>query len=113
VLAGLTTLRHEVHEVASSGKQKRVKHVEYHKDGSIRASGWKRGGRLDGHWEWFRLDGTRLRSGDFDMDRQVGEWTTYDRRGRPYKVTRIKPVSADSHPTPATARRTPSSRSAR
>jgi antitoxin component YwqK of YwqJK toxin-antitoxin module len=113
VLAGLITLGREVHEVASSAKQKRVKHVEYHRDGSIRASGWKRGGKLDGQWEWFRLDGTRLRSGGFDMDRQVGEWTTYDRRGQPYKITRMKPVGADSRPTAATARRSSSSRSAR
>jgi hypothetical protein len=99
--------------VTHSAKQKRIKHVEYHRDGSIRASGWTRGGRLDGPWEWFRLDGTQLRSGGFDMDRQVGEWITYDRRGQPYKITRMKSVDDGLDSAPAKTRRAASSRSAR
>lgn len=42
---------------------------------------------LEGYWEWFRVDGTLLRSGHFAGGEQVGEWTTYDRAGRTYKVT--------------------------
>jgi len=61
-----------------------------HKDGSL----WTRGAMLDGEmhgfWEWFRKDGTRLRSGQFERGEQVGEWTTYDASGAPYKVTRIR-----------------------
>jgi antitoxin component YwqK of YwqJK toxin-antitoxin module len=62
-------------------------HVERHRDGSIRARGPVVDGRPDGYWEWFRLDGTLLRSGSFDRGRQTGEWTTYDASGAPYKVT--------------------------
>ncbi|MGY1809349.1 toxin-antitoxin system YwqK family antitoxin [Blastococcus sp. SYSU D00669] len=62
-------------------------HEEHHRDGSLRARGRVVGGQPDGYWEWFRLDGTMLRSGHFDRGRQVGEWTTYDRSGAPYKVT--------------------------
>jgi len=66
-------------------------YTEYHKDGSV----WARGQKLDGvpvgFWEWFRVDGTRMRSGTFDAGEQVGEWTTYDRAGQVYKVTRMKP----------------------
>jgi len=62
-----------------------------HRDGSP----WVRGQTVNdlptGYWEWFRRDGTRLRSGYFEAGRQVGEWTTYDREGKPYKVTRMKP----------------------
>ena len=36
-------------------------------------------------------DGTRLRSGYFKAGEQTGEWTTYDAKGRVYKVTRMKP----------------------
>jgi len=61
-----------------------------HKDGSL----WARGQTLDdlptGYWEWFRKDGTRLRSGHFDKGEQVGEWTTYDSAGRVYKVTQMR-----------------------
>lgn len=62
-------------------------HVERHRDGSVRAHGPVVDGQPDGYWEWFRLDGTMLRSGSFDRGRQTGEWTTYDRSGVPYKVT--------------------------
>jgi antitoxin component YwqK of YwqJK toxin-antitoxin module len=66
-------------------------HVEYHKDGSVWARGPKVDGVLTGYWEWFRKDGTKLRSGHFENGEQVGEWTTYDKAGQVYKVTRIKP----------------------
>jgi antitoxin component YwqK of YwqJK toxin-antitoxin module len=44
-------------------------------------------GRPDGYGEWFRPDGTKMRSGHFDRGREVGEWTAYDRTGAVYKVT--------------------------
>lgn len=99
--------------MATSAKPERVKHIEYHRDGSVRARGWKRGGKLDGQWHWFRLDGTRLRSGSFDLDLQVGEWTTYDREGRPYKVTLMQPSATPSRPKRTAAQRSSPSRRAR
>ena len=62
-------------------------HIEYHRDGTVRARGPVVDGELDGYWEWFRVDGTRMRSGHFAAGRPVGEWTTYDRAGVVYKVT--------------------------
>jgi antitoxin component YwqK of YwqJK toxin-antitoxin module len=44
-------------------------------------------GELEGYWEWFRLDGSKLRSGHFKSGKQVGEWTTYDATGKVVKVT--------------------------
>lgn len=66
-------------------------HTEYHKNGSIRARGMMSGGLLSGYWEWFRKDGTKMRSGHFEKGEQTGEWVTYDSHGEVYKVTRIKP----------------------
>ncbi|HVU26012.1 MAG TPA: hypothetical protein VHE13_17910 [Opitutus sp.] len=66
-------------------------HVVYHRDGSVWAKGSKLGDQPTGYWEWFRKDGTRLRSGYFENGEQTGAWTTYDRDGKVYKVTRIKP----------------------
>jgi antitoxin component YwqK of YwqJK toxin-antitoxin module len=68
-------------------------HIEYHKDGSIWAKGQVLNGLPTGYWEWFRIDGTKMRSGTFHNGKQVGEWTTYDRDGKVYKVTKIKPKS--------------------
>ena len=66
-------------------------HIQYHKDGSIWARGQTIDGVATGYWEWFRVDGTRLRSGTFENGEQVGDWTTYDRAGNVHKVTVKKP----------------------
>ena len=66
------------------------KHTHYHKDGSLWAKGQTIDGLPTGYWEWFRKDGTKMRTGYFEDGRQTGEWTTYDRKGRVYKVTKMK-----------------------
>ena len=65
--------------------------IKNHRDGSLWAKGQTSGGVPTGYWEWFRKDGTRMRSGYFKAGEQTGEWTTYDAKGRVYKVTRMKP----------------------
>jgi antitoxin component YwqK of YwqJK toxin-antitoxin module len=74
-----------------ASKPRPKKHTEYHKDGSL----WARGQMIDGvpvgYWEWFRREGTRMRSGTFEHGEQVGEWTTYDKNGDIYKVTIMQP----------------------
>ena len=71
-------------------KATRKQRIDYHKGGTIRAKGMTCEGELDGYWEWFRADGTIMRSGHFKMGERVGEWTTYDKAGKVYKVTRMK-----------------------
>lgn len=68
--------------------------THHHKDGSVRARGWVLGDVPVGYWEWFRKDGTRMRSGHFDHGEQTGEWITYDQAGKVYKITRMKPGKA-------------------
>ena len=67
-----------------------AKFVKYHNDGSI----WAKGEMVDdecvGYWEWYRLDGTKMRSGYFKKGKQVGEWITYDKEGKIYKKTLMK-----------------------
>jgi antitoxin component YwqK of YwqJK toxin-antitoxin module len=66
-------------------------HTLLHKDGSLWARGFMRGEAMHGAWEWFRKDGSKMRSGTLDNGVQVGEWTTYDKTGRTVKVTVMKP----------------------
>ena len=66
-------------------------HIHYHKDGSIWAKGQMLGDVMTGYWDWFRKDGTKMRSGSFESGEQVGEWTTYDKYGEVYKVTKMTP----------------------
>jgi uncharacterized protein YdhG (YjbR/CyaY superfamily) len=56
-------------------------------DGGLKARGRMKDGELHGPWQWWRQDGSLLRSGTFDRGRQVREWTTYDRSGAVAKVT--------------------------
>lgn len=65
----------------------KIPHIEYHKDGSIWAKGDMLNGKMDGYWEWFRINGTKMRSGNFDNGKQVREWITYDKKGKVYKKT--------------------------
>jgi antitoxin component YwqK of YwqJK toxin-antitoxin module len=36
---------------------------------------------MHGEWEFYRRDGSLMRSGEFDKGRQVGTWKTFDRSG--------------------------------
>jgi hypothetical protein len=65
----------------SSGSGSPVPRHDRFANGSVRASGFELDGELHGHWEWFRLDGSLLRSGEFDLGHQVGMWRTWDRAG--------------------------------
>jgi antitoxin component YwqK of YwqJK toxin-antitoxin module len=62
-------------------------HIEYHNDGTV----WAKDDVPTDYWEWFRKDGTKMRSGHFENGEQSGEWITYDNTGRKYKVTNFKP----------------------
>ena len=42
-----------------------------HKGGTIRARGQTLNGILTGYWEWFRTDGTKLRSGYLQNGEQL------------------------------------------
>jgi antitoxin component YwqK of YwqJK toxin-antitoxin module len=68
-----------------------VEYTKLHRDGTVWAKGYMAGGEMHGYWEWFRLDGSKMRSGTFDNGVQVGDWTTYRADGRPAKVTTMKP----------------------
>lgn len=61
---------------------------QYHANGQTI---WSKGkiidGVADGYWEWYLIEGTIKRSGYFEKGNQVGEWTTYDKEGKPVKVT--------------------------
>ncbi len=65
--------------------------TQFHKDGSVWAQGQVIKNNVPtGYWEWFRKDGTIMRSGTFRDGIQVGTWTTYDKTGQPHKVTDMK-----------------------
>ena len=66
-------------------------HIIRYKDGSIQGKGQVVDGVMIGKWEWFRKNGSKMRSGQFDdAGKPIGEWITYDQKGEVYKVTNKK-----------------------
>lgn len=66
-----------------------VSEVTYYGNGTIKYRGATLDGQMHGHWEFFRTDGSLMRSGDFEHGRQVRIWRTYDRSGRVVKETEV------------------------
>ena len=58
-------------------------------NGLPRFKGDYRDGEMHGFWEFFRKDGSLMRSGSFDGGKQVGTWTTFTRDGQPHKETQL------------------------
>ena len=50
--------------------------------GAVQSTGFILDGEMHGHWEFFRKDGSMMRSGEFDRGTQIGTWRTFDRAGR-------------------------------
>jgi antitoxin component YwqK of YwqJK toxin-antitoxin module len=65
--------------------------IKYHANGKTI---WSKGKIIEdkpvGYWEWYRTDGTIKRSGYFEKGEPVGEWVTYDSKGKKYKTTNRK-----------------------
>lgn len=61
--------------------------LEHYDNGTVRHRGANLGGEMHGPWEFFRRDGSLMRSGSFERGTQVGLWRTYDRNGELIKET--------------------------
>ncbi len=59
-------------------------------NGRIKHRGAYLDGEMHGHWEFYRLDGSLMRSGSFDRGRQIGTWRTYGRAGGVVKETNFE-----------------------
>jgi len=68
-------------------KAKPIPAIDHYENGSVRFRGANLEGKMHGPWEFFRRDGSLMRSGSFDRGKQVGVWRTHDRRGKVLKET--------------------------
>jgi len=53
----------------------------FYDNGLPRFKGEYLNSEMHGFWEFFRKDGSLMRSGSFDQGKQVGTWKTFDRQG--------------------------------
>jgi antitoxin component YwqK of YwqJK toxin-antitoxin module len=68
-------------------ESKPIPDVAHYCTGAIQSRGFTLDGEMHGDWEFFRKDGSLMRSGEFDRGRQVGIWRTFDRTGKLVKET--------------------------
>ena len=61
--------------------------IAHYDDGGVRYKGFQLDGQMHGTWEFFRKDGSVMRSGEFDRGEQIGIWKTFDRKGNVVKET--------------------------
>ncbi|MTA25004.1 MAG: hypothetical protein F2528_03495, partial [Actinobacteria bacterium] len=59
----------------------------FYPNGTLKAIGKFKAGKLHGDWKWFRKTGVIMRSGSFKIGKQTGTWVTYDAKGKIYKKT--------------------------
>lgn len=66
-------------------------HLDYD-NGNPKQRGYRLEGEMHGLWEFYRRDGSIMRSGAFERGKQIGVWKTFDRSGTVVKETAFPPT---------------------
>lgn len=61
----------------------------FYDNGNPRFKGSYKNNEMHGFWEFFRKDGSLMRSGSFIEGKQTGVWKTFDRTGKLVKETKF------------------------
>jgi len=61
----------------------------FYDNGNPRFKGSYQNNEMHGFWEFYRKDGSLMRSGSFDEGKQTGVWKTFDRAGNLVKETNV------------------------
>jgi uncharacterized protein YdhG (YjbR/CyaY superfamily) len=65
--------------------------LSYYDSAHLKSRGKVQNGEMHGLWEFWRKDGTLMRTGEFKIGIQVGTWWTHDSSGAKYKATQFNP----------------------
>ena len=76
-------------QINNSYPKKNGLFIEYYKNGGIKAKGKYKGANMHGKWEFFRINGSLMRSGSFINGKQSGIWTTFDAKGKKVKESKF------------------------
>ena len=82
-------IRHRIVEINESFPKKSGEFKEFYVSGRLKAEGTVKKNEMHGAWKWYRTDGSLMRSGNFKNGVKAGEWVTYTRESKPYKVTTL------------------------
>jgi len=80
-------LKERIAQINSFYPKKNGEFLEFYPNGTLKAMGKFKAGKLHGDWKWFRKTGVIMRSGSFKISKQTGTWVTYDAKGKIYKKT--------------------------
>lgn len=69
-------------QASPTGKQMSKEISPFYENGLPRFRGEYLDGEMHGPWEFYRKDGSLMRSGEFDKGNQIGTWRTFDRTGK-------------------------------
>lgn len=69
-------------QASPTGKQMSKEISPFYENGLPRFRGEYLDGEMHGPWEFYRKDGSLMRSGEFDKGIQIGTWRTFDRTGK-------------------------------
>ena len=70
-----------VQQESQTGNQVSKEISPFYENGLPRFRGDYLDGEMHGFWEFYRKDGSLMRSGEFDRGIQTGTWRTFDRNG--------------------------------
>jgi antitoxin component YwqK of YwqJK toxin-antitoxin module len=79
--------------------------IDHYDNGEVPLRGANLDGKMHGAWEFFRRDGSQMRSGLFERGKQIGVWRTFDRAGNVIKQSKF-PGPARRATAPVKGRRT-------
>ena len=71
-----------VQQASPAGNQMSKEISPYYENGLPRFKGDYLDGEMHGPWEFYRKDGSLMRTGEFEKGVQVGTWRTLDREGK-------------------------------
>ena len=77
----------KIAQINASYPTKSGEYLEFYGNGILKAKGKFKENSMHGYWEWFRKDGSKMRSGSFKLGVQSGLWITYDQNGKAFKKT--------------------------
>ena len=72
-------LKTRINIINESFPKKNGHYLSFYDNGHLKSKGKYKDGQMEGAWEFYRRDGSKMRAGKLKDGQPVGEWTTYPR----------------------------------
>ena len=72
-------LKTRINIINESFPKKNGHYLSFYDNGHLKSKGKYKDGQMEGAWEFYRRDGSKMRAGKLKAGQPVGEWTTYPR----------------------------------